>query len=109
MITAQSEQTMIKETKDLAQVLADRVQRIKPSPTLTVAARAEELRAAGKNIISLSIGEPDFDTPGHIKEAAIAAINAGHTKYTAIEGTKGLIKAVINKFDRENHLKYVEN
>jgi aspartate aminotransferase len=96
-------------TKDLAQELAQRVQRIKPSPTMAVAARAEELRAAGKKIISLSIGEPDFDTPGHIKEAAIAAIQAGHTKYTAVEGTKSLRTAVIDKFARENHLKYEDN
>lgn len=106
MINTQSEPTM---TKDLAQELAQRVQRIKPSPTLSVAARAEELRAQGKNIISLSIGEPDFDTPKHIKDAAIAAINAGQTKYTAVEGTKSLRRAVINKFARENHLNYVDN
>lgn len=106
MTYTQSEPPM---TKNLAQELAQRVQRIKPSPTLAVAARAEVLRAEGKNIISLSIGEPDFDTPSHIKEAAIEAIQAGHTKYTAIEGTKTLIKAVIDKFARENHLHYVEN
>ncbi len=103
MTIMQSETRM---TKDLAQELAQRVQRIKPSPTLAVSARAEELRAQGKKIISLSIGEPDFDTPNHIKAAAISAINAGHTKYTAVEGTKGLIKAIINKFSRENNLNY---
>lgn len=86
--------------------LASRVQRIKPSPTLAVAARAEELRAAGKNIISLSVGEPDFDTPTHIKEAAVKAIQDGFTKYTAVDGTKALKKAIIDKFARDNNLKY---
>src|SRR5688572_854070 len=81
-------------TKDLAQELAQRVQRIKPSPTLTVSARAEELQAEGKPIINLSVGEPDFDTPLHIKEAAIKAIQDGHTKYTAVDGIKSLKKAV---------------
>jgi aspartate aminotransferase len=89
--------------------LASRVQRIKPSPTLAVAARADELIAQGKDIISLSVGEPDFDTPEHIKAAAIAAINAGHTKYTAVDGTLGLKKAVARKFAEENRLKYELN
>jgi aspartate aminotransferase len=96
-------------TKDLAPELAERVQRIKPSPTMAVAARAEELRAAGKDIISLSIGEPDFDTPEHIKAAALQAMKDGHTKYTAVEGTKSLKKAVIAKFARENQLHYQDN
>lgn len=86
--------------------LAARVQRIQPSPTLAVSARAEELIAAGKNIISLSVGEPDFDTPNHIKEAAIKAIHDGFTKYTAVDGTTGLKKAIINKFARDNKLSY---
>lgn len=86
--------------------LADRVQRIKPSPTLAVAARAEELKAAGKNIISLSVGEPDFDTPLHIKEAAIKAIRDGFTKYTAVDGIKSLKQAIIDKFAKENDLNY---
>lgn len=86
--------------------LAARVQRIKPSPTLAVSARAEELLTAGKNIISLSVGEPDFDTPDFIKEAAIKAIQAGHTKYTAVDGTSGLKKAIIEKFKRDNQLYY---
>ncbi len=89
--------------------LASRVQRIKPSPTLAVSARADELTAAGKNIISLSVGEPDFDTPDFIKEAAIKAIRDGHTKYTAVDGTKGLKQAVIDKFSRENNLNYALN
>ncbi len=86
--------------------LSNRVQRIKPSPTLAVSARADELIAAGKDIISLSVGEPDFDTPDHIKEAAIKAIQSGHTKYTAVDGTAGLKKAIIKKFARDNQLKY---
>lgn len=86
--------------------LAARVQRIKPSPTLAVSARADELMAAGKNIINLSVGEPDFDTPDHIKKAGIRAINEGHTKYTAVDGTKSLKKAIIDKFARDNHLAY---
>lgn len=96
-------------TKDLAQELAQRVQRIKPSPTLAVSARAEELQAEGKPIINLSVGEPDFDTPSHIKEAAIQAIHDGHTKYTAVDGIKSLKKAIINKFTNENHLQYELN
>src|SRR5689334_3562981 len=96
-------------TKEPSLQLADRVQRIKPSPTIAVSARAEELIAEGKKIISLSIGEPDFDTPAHIKEAAIKAIEAGHTKYTAVDGIKPLKQAIINKFARENHLKYELN
>lgn len=96
-------------TNDLAQELASRVQRIKPSATLAVSARAEELQAAGKDIINLGVGEPDFDTPNHIKEAAIKAIQAGYTKYTAVEGTIHLKKAVADKFARENKLKYELN
>lgn len=86
--------------------LAERVQRIKPSPTLAVAARADELIASGKNIISLSVGEPDFDTPDFIKNAAVEAIQKGFTKYTAVDGTAGLKKAIINKLIKDNHLKY---
>jgi aspartate aminotransferase len=89
--------------------VANRVQRIKPSPTLAVAARAEELKAAGKNIISLSVGEPDFDTPEHIKDAAIKALHDGLTKYTAVDGTKGLKQAIVDKFARENNLTYALN
>lgn len=92
--------------KDLALELAQRVQRIKPSATLAVSNRAQELQDEGKDIISLSVGEPDFDTPEHIKEAAIAAIRAGHTKYTAVDGIKPLKKAIIEKFAKENHLQY---
>lgn len=86
--------------------LSDRVQRIKPSPTLAITARAAELRAAGKDIIGLGAGEPDFDTPQHIKDAATKAIADGFTKYTAVDGTAGLKKAVIDKFSRDNQLSY---
>jgi len=89
--------------------LSTRVQSIKPSPTLSVTARAAELRAAGKDIIGLGAGEPDFDTPGHIKEAAIQAIRDGFTKYTAVDGTAGLKQAVIAKFERDNGLNYAPN
>lgn len=89
--------------------LSDRVQSIKPSPTLAVTNRAAELRAAGKDIIGLGAGEPDFDTPQHIKDAAIEAINNGLTKYTAVDGTPSLKKAIIAKFERDNGLKYEPN
>ena len=83
-------------------MLSERSKNIKPSPTLAVSARAAQLRAQGKDIISLSAGEPDFDTPEHIKNAAIEAINDGQTKYTAVDGTPKLKQAIINKFQREN-------
>lgn len=86
--------------------LSDRVQNIKPSPTLAVTNRAAELRAAGKDIIGLGAGEPDFDTPKHIKDAAIEALNKGFTKYTAVDGTPSLKKAIIDKFQRDNGLSY---
>ncbi len=86
--------------------LSKRVQNIKPSPTLTVTARAAALKAAGKDIIGLGAGEPDFDTPEHIKQAAVQAIRAGFTKYTAVDGTAELKRAVINKFARDNGLTY---
>ena len=86
--------------------LSHRVQRIKPSPTLAVTNRARELRAAGKDVIGLGAGEPDFDTPEHIKEAAIEAIRNGFTKYTAVDGTPELKQAIIEKFKRDNGLNY---
>ncbi len=89
--------------------LSDRVQNIKPSPTLAVTNRAAELRAAGKDIIGLGAGEPDFDTPKHIKEAAINALDSGFTKYTAVDGTPSLKQAIINKFQRDNGLSYQPN
>lgn len=85
---------------------SQRVQMVKPSPTLAVTARAAELRAAGKDIIGLGAGEPDFDTPVHIKNAALKAIADGKTKYTAVDGTAELKQAVINKFRRDNNLDY---
>jgi aspartate aminotransferase len=89
--------------------LSNRAQSIKPSPTLAVTARAAELRAEGKDIIGLGAGEPDFDTPEHIKAAAIEALKKGQTKYTAVDGTVELKNAIINKFKRENNLDYNKN
>ena len=86
--------------------LSKRVQAIKPSPTLAVTARAAKLKAEGKDIIGLGAGEPDFDTPQHIKDAAVDAIARGFTKYTAVGGTPSLKQAVINKFKRDNGLDY---
>lgn len=86
--------------------LSKRVQAIKPSPTLAVTARASKLKAEGKDIIGLGAGEPDFDTPQHIKDAAIAAINNGFTKYTAVGGTPSLKQAIVAKFKRDNGLDY---
>ena len=86
--------------------LSRRVQAIKPSPTLAVTARAAALKASGRDIVGLGAGEPDFDTPQHIKDAAIAAINGGFTKYTAVDGTPGLKAAIIAKFKRDNGLDY---
>ncbi len=87
-------------------VLSERVRRIKSSPTLAVSNRAKELRAEGRDVIGLGAGEPDFDTPDHIKQAAIAAIQAGETKYTAVDGTPALKQAIIEKFARDNALNY---
>ena len=86
--------------------LSNRVQAIKPSPTLAVTARAAKLKAEGKDIIGLGAGEPDFDTPQHIKDAAIAAINKGLTKYTAVGGTPSLKNAIVAKFKRENNFDF---
>ena len=88
--------------------VAQRLHAIKPSPTLAVTAKAARLKAEGKDIIGLGAGEPDFDTPQFIKEAGIAAINKGMTKYTATGGTPNLKKAIIAKFKRDNHLDYTE-
>ncbi|MCP3671455.1 MAG: pyridoxal phosphate-dependent aminotransferase [Gammaproteobacteria bacterium] len=86
--------------------LSSRVQAVKPSPTLAVTTRAAEMRAAGKDIIGLGAGEPDFDTPDHIKDAAIKAIQDGFTKYTAVDGTPSLKQAIIDKLSRDNGLVY---
>ena len=89
--------------------LAHRMQAVKPSPTLAVAAKAEQMRAKGLDIIGLGTGEPDFDTPEHIKNAAIAAIEAGFTKYTPVDGIVALKEAVRDKFKRDNGLDYQLN
>ncbi|MEE9396069.1 MAG: pyridoxal phosphate-dependent aminotransferase, partial [Methylococcales bacterium] len=86
--------------------LSDRVSAVKPSPTLAITARAAAMRAAGKDIIGLGAGEPDFDTPDHIKQAAIEAINNGFTKYTPVDGIPSLKQAVIEKFKRDNGFDY---
>jgi aspartate aminotransferase len=87
-------------------VIAARLSRIKPSPTIAVAQKARDLKDAGQDVIGLGAGEPDFDTPDNIKEAAIAAIKRGETKYTAVDGTPELKAAVAAKFKRENGLDY---
>jgi len=87
-------------------IVSNSLKRIKPSPTMAVTSKAREMRAAGKDIIGLGAGEPDFDTPDNIKEAAIEAIRKGDTKYTAVDGTPALKKAIKNKFSRENGLSY---
>ncbi len=86
--------------------LSKRAQAIKPSPTLAVTAKAAKLKSEGKDIIGLGAGEPDFDTPQHIKAAAIAAIQAGFTKYTQVGGTPALKQAIVAKFKRENGIEY---
>jgi len=87
-------------------IVSNNLKRIKPSPTLAVSQKARELKEAGKDVISLGAGEPDFDTPDNIKQAAIKAINDGDTKYTAVDGTPALKDAIIKKFKRENNLEY---
>ena len=89
--------------------LSDRVNRVKPSPTLVITAKAAELKHAGKDVISLGAGEPDFGTPEHIKAAGIAAIKNGETRYTAVDGTPELKKAIQAKFKRDNGLSYEMN
>ncbi|MDQ2069206.1 pyridoxal phosphate-dependent aminotransferase [Natronospira bacteriovora] len=93
----------------MSDFLSDRVKQLQPSPTLAVTQKAAELRAAGQDIIGLGAGEPDFDTPDNIKEAAIRAIREGQTKYTAVDGTAELKQAVIDKFKRDNGLDYAPN
>ena len=87
-------------------IVSNTLKRIKPSPTIAVTQKARELKASGKDIIGLGAGEPDFDTPENIKQAAIKAIKGGDTKYTAVDGTPALKDAIINKFKRENNLEY---
>jgi aspartate aminotransferase len=87
-------------------ILAKRLSVVKPSPTIAITTKAAELKAAGKDVIGLSAGEPDFDTPDHIKAAAKDAIDRGETKYTPSQGTPALRKAIVDKFKRENNLTY---
>jgi aspartate aminotransferase len=86
--------------------LSERVEAVKPSPTLAISTRAAQMRAAGRDIIGLGAGEPDFDTPEHIKQAAIKALQDGKTKYTAVDGTPELKQAIIDKFQNENGFTY---
>lgn len=97
----------VKQRIDLMDItLADRTHAVQPSPTLVINARAKQLKASGGDIISLSVGEPDFDTPEHIKTAAIDAINAGFTRYTAVDGTAELKEAIVAKFEHDNQLNF---
>lgn len=89
--------------------IARRLERIKPSPTMAITAMAQELKAQGRDVIGLGAGEPDFDTPDNIKEAGIAAIRAGRTKYTRVDGLPELKQAIVEKFRRENALDYRES
>ncbi len=97
---------MLKQNKTSNSILTERVERVQPSATLTISAKAMALKAQGIDIISLSAGEPDFDTPDHIKDAAIQAIDQGQTKYTPVDGTPELKEAIIDKFSRDNNLSY---
>ena len=90
----------------MATKTANRLSRVKPSPTLAVTALANQLKSEGKDVVGLAAGEPDFDTPDHIKQAAIDAINNGFTKYTAVDGTPDLKQAIINKFSKDNGLDF---
>src|SRR5476649_2932029 len=86
--------------------IADQIMRIKPSATIAVTDKARALKAAGRDVIGLAAGEPDFDTPDNIKEAAIRAIRGGKTKYTNVDGVPELKAAICGKFARENGLEY---
>ena len=87
-------------------IISDSLKRIKPSPTIAVSQKAKELKAAGKDVIGLGAGEPDFDTPENIKNAAIKAIKDCDTKYTTVDGTNALKEAIVKKFKRENNINY---
>jgi len=89
--------------------LSERVGRIQPSPTLAVSAKAAQLRANGRDILSLGVGEPDFETPEHIKQAAVQAIAEGYTRYTPVDGYPALKQAVVDKLQRDNGLNYQTN
>ena len=90
-------------------IISNSLKRIKPSPTIAVTQKARELKAAGKDVIALGAGEPDFDTPNNIKKAAVNAIRIGDTKYTPVDGTPAIKNAVIKKFKRENNLTYTSD
>ena len=90
-------------------IISNSLKRIKPSPTIAVTQKARELKAAGKDVIALGAGEPDFDTPDNIKKAAVKAIRNGDTKYTPVDGTLAIKNAVIKKFKRENKLNYTSD
>lgn len=98
---------MLHEGPLIMSFLADSLSRIKPSPTIAVTQKARELKAAGRDVIGLGAGEPDFDTPDNIKEAAIDAIRRGETKYTAVDGIPELKEAICAKFKRDNGLDYI--
>ena len=87
-------------------VLAERLKRVKPSPTVALTGRVAKLKAEGRDIIGLGVGEPDFDTPVHIADAGVEAIRKGFTRYTAVEGIPDLKDAIIAKFKRDNALTY---
>ena len=89
--------------------LADSLARVQPSPTIAVTTKANELKAAGKDVIGLGAGEPDFDTPDHVKQAAIEAINSGQTNYTNVDGIPELKAAICAKFKRDNGLEYAND
>ena len=93
----------------MSTILSNRVQKIKPSATLAVSDKAKKLKAQGVQIVSMGSGEPDFDTPVNIQKAATQAIGAGETRYTAVDGTPQLKKAICEKFKRENGLDYSVN
>ena len=97
---------MSTEVKEMNAHLSDRINALKASATLAMAAKARELRAEGKDIIGLSLGEPDFNTPDFIKEAAIQAINDNYNSYTPVDGYAELKDAIITKFKRDNNLTY---
>ena len=86
--------------------ISDSLNRIKPSATMVITAKAAQLKREGKKVIGLSAGEPDFDTPDHVKKAAIDAINKGYTKYTNVEGIPELRQAIADKFKKDNDLSY---
>jgi aspartate aminotransferase len=87
-------------------LIAHALERVKPSPTMAITSKAREMKAAGFDVIGLGAGEPDFDTPDNVKQAAIAAIQRGETKYTAVDGIPELKRAIVSKFERENDLAY---